>query len=98
MPPYGRRTGIEHRTQGERHYGDPRGYLKEVDALRGEPRLWFFWIEHRPNEPGLIRRYLKTIGHQLERIPDKTPGQTGAILYDLSDPEQLTTAEAFSLN
>lgn len=99
---YGTRAGIEEWTQGDRHFGDPRGYLREIDALRGEPRVWFFWVRlSRPDrdEPALIRSYLETIGREVERIPDKATVSTGAVLYDLSDPERSNhvSAESFPI-
>jgi hypothetical protein len=93
---YGNRAGIEEWIQGDPHFDDPRGYLREIDALRGEPRVWFFWVRLDRDEPALIRSYLKTIGHEVERIPDKDPGSTGAVLYDLSDTEQSAQVSADS--
>lgn len=91
---YGRQAGITAWTQGERHYDDPRGYLREVDALRGHSRVWFFWVQLDRDEPGWIREYLATIGHERRRIPDGEPGEAGAVLYDLSDPTRLAAARA----
>jgi len=75
------------------HRGDPRGYLREVDAFRGSPRLWVV-VAHpaaRLREvPGLLG-YLGRIGAGRERI-----AETGAFaeLYDLSDPVRLASATA----
>lgn len=93
---YGKRAGIGHWIEGEPHFDDQRGYLKEVDALRSEPRAWFFWVRLDRDEPALIRSYLGTIGWELDRIPDEPPGATGAVLYDLSDAERLRRAAADS--
>lgn len=94
---YGGRAGIEEWIQGERHYDDPRGYLREVDALRGSPRAWFFWVNQDGGpHPAWIREYLGTIGEERDRISDDLSGATGAVLYDLSDPERLRAASADS--
>ena len=93
---YGTRAGIDQWIQGDMHFDDPRGYLREVDALRGTPRAWFFWVRLDDDEPALIRDYLGTIGRELERIPDGELAATGAVLYDLSDPERLGQASAES--
>ena len=93
---YGTRAGIEQWTQGDAHFDDPRGYLREVDALRGTPRAWFFWVQLDDDEPALIRSYLEAIGRELERIPDDEFAATGAVLYDLSDPQRLVRASAAS--
>jgi hypothetical protein len=97
---YGTRAGIDQWTQGDAHFDDPRGYLREVDAMRGTPRAWFFWVRLDDDEPALIRSYLETIGRELERIPDDEPAATGAVLYDLSDPQRLgqVSAELFPLD
>jgi hypothetical protein len=99
MAYYGSRAGIEVWLQGEQHYDDPRGYLREVDVLRGEPRVWFFWVRLDGDEPDLIRSYLDTIGREVERIPAEPQSTTGAVLYDLSDTERSTriSAESFPL-
>jgi len=93
---YGRRAGLGEWVQGERHYDDPRGYLREVDTLRGSPRVWFFWVRLDRDEPAWIRDYLATIGRELERIPDGEFDETGSVLHDLSDPEKLAAATADS--
>jgi hypothetical protein len=93
---YGKRAGIREWIQGDPHFDDPRGYLREIDALRGELRVWFFWVRLDRDEPALIRSYLKTIGHEVERIPDEDPGSTGAVLYDLSDTERSAQVSADS--
>lgn len=95
---YGGRAGIEEWIQGERHYDDPRGYLREVDDLRGSPRAWFFWVNQDGGpDPAWIREYLGTIGEERDRISDDLSGATGAVLYDLSDRERLRAASANSI-
>ena len=94
---YGGRAGIEEWIQGERHSDDPRGYLREVDVLRGSPRAWFFWVNVSGGpDPAWIREYLGTIGDELDQIPDDLAGSSGAVLYDLSDRERLRAASAES--
>ena len=75
------------------HRGDPRGYLREVDAFRGSPRVWVI-VAHpaaRLREVPALLGYLGRIGAGRERI-----AETGAFaeLYDLSDPVRLTSANA----
>lgn len=99
---YGSRAGLERWTQGERHYENPRGYLREIDRFRGTPRLWFFWVRLDGDEPAMIRRYLGAIGRESERIPGNgdESATTGAILYDLSDAERsrAISAENFPID
>lgn len=91
---YGRSAGLEAWIQGDRHYEEPRRYLREVDALRGSPRAWFFWVRLDRDEPGWIRSYLATIERELERIPEDGFDGAGAVLYDLSDAGRLEAASA----
>lgn len=94
---YGGRAGIEEWIQGERHPDDPRGYLREVDALRGEARAWYVWVDlSGDGTPDWIRSYLDEIGTEVDRIPEDGFRRTGAVLYDLSDPERLEAASAES--
>ena len=83
---------------GANHREDSRGYFRELDALRGRPRVWFFHTHGFPCEPEAIRSYLDAIGIELDRIEDPygLTGQreTAAFLYDLSDPERLARADA----
>lgn len=83
---------------GANHRADGRGYFREIDALRGRPRVWFFHTHGYPCEPDAIRSYLDAIGTALERIEDPygLVGQreTAAFLYDLSNPERLAKADA----
>lgn len=85
-------------TLGGAHRGDSRGYFRELDALRGRPRVWFFHTHGWPCEPEAIRSYLDAIGTELDRIGDPfgLTGQreTAAYLYDLSDPARLARADA----
>ena len=85
-------------TIGGSHRGDSRGYFREIDALRGRPRVWFVHTHGWPCEPEAIRSYLDAIGTELDRIEDPygLTGQreTAAYLYDLSDAARLSRADA----
>jgi hypothetical protein len=97
---YGRGLEPSQWTAGRCHRGDPRAYLRELDAFRGVERLWFVYTHGALGwrEPETIRGYLETIGAERERVPDPL-GFTGereaaAVLYDLSDPARLRRADA----
>jgi 4-amino-4-deoxy-L-arabinose transferase-like glycosyltransferase len=96
---YGRRLGLLHWTAGECHRGDPRAYLREVDSLRGEARVWFVYTHGALGwkEPESIRGYLGAIGRERDRISDPLglsgEREAAAILYDLSDPDRLAAAD-----
>jgi hypothetical protein len=98
---YGRRAGFDAWTQGRCHDDDVRGYLREVDALRGQPRLWFFFTQSHDDQTLVIRSYLRTIGHVRDSVPDPTGAhddiETAGFLFDLSDPTRLarSTADSF---
>jgi hypothetical protein len=92
---YAPRAGIDasRASTGECHRGDTRAYLRELDAFRGDPRLWVV-IAHPTThlrEAPAIRGYLERIGILRERL-----AETGASaeLYDLSDPARLAAASA----
>jgi len=100
---YGPRTGLGGWKQGGCH-DDTRDFLRELDAFRGQPRLWFFFTQSHGQETTIIRSYLRTIGRERGAIPDPT-GQGGEVetagyLFDLSDPNLLrqVTAESFPLS
>lgn len=83
---------------GSQDRADSRTYFREIDGLRGRPRVWFFVTHGLPCEPEAIRSYLEAIGTELERIDDPfgNRGQraAAAYLYDLSDPARLARADA----
>lgn len=83
---------------GGNHRADGRGYFREIDALRGRRRVWFFHTHGYPCEPEAIRSYLDAIGTELDRVEDpyglRGQRETAAYLYDLSDPARLASAEA----
>jgi hypothetical protein len=94
---YGGRAGLERWVQGELHPEGPRGYLREVDALRGSSRAWFLWLDlDDSGRPQWIRDFLGEIGTKLRAIGENESGSAGAALYDLSDPERLEAASAES--
>jgi hypothetical protein len=82
---------------------DPRVYLRELDALRGAPRVWLVVTHAVPDELRALQGYLEQIGTR--RAAYEAGGGPGtrrrdrarAELYDLSDPARLamTTAETF---
>lgn len=86
--------------QGGDHREDPRGYLREVDRMRGRPRVWFFHTHGYPCEPEAIRSYLAAIGIERDAIPDpfglRGQREAAAYLYDLGDPGRLERADAES--
>jgi hypothetical protein len=63
---------------------EPAGYLKEVDALRGNSRVWFVFTHNCPvcpvNEQRYIVGYLDQIG---QRIGGLSSNGADAYLYDL---------------
>ena len=79
---------------------DPRGYLRELDGLRGQKRVWIVAThEQRPGELELILGYLDQIGRRLDAVV--VPASNGRIiegaygyLYDLSDRDRLASAAA----
>jgi len=83
---------------GTPHQGDSRAYFRELDALRGRPRVWFFHTHGFPCEPEAIRSYLEAIGTELDRIEDphglRGQREAAANLYDLSNPGRLARADA----
>jgi uncharacterized membrane protein len=102
---YGPRLGYRDWIAGNCNRGAPRAYLKELDALRGRPRVWvLFTHAYDPYpEPRAMRSYLEAIGTEIDRVEDpfETEGALAAeaYLYDLSDPVRLarTTAETHPL-
>jgi hypothetical protein len=85
-------------TRGTMHQRDSRAYFRELDALRGRQRVWFFHTHGFPCEPEAIRSYLEAIGTELAKIEDpfglRGQREAAAYLYDLSDPGRLTQADA----
>ncbi len=99
---YGPRHGLYDWTANDCHHGDPRAYLREVDAFRGRSRVWFFSMLFPDDDATIVRAYLRTIGSEDEAIAGRSvAGRGGRIIdvyrYDLSDPAKLAavTAVAF---
>jgi hypothetical protein len=65
------------------HRADPREYLRELDRLRGRPRVWVFrtHVSARLAEGPLIDGYLSRLGKRVEKIEAE---DTDATLWDLS--------------
>jgi hypothetical protein len=84
---------------------DPRIYLRELDALRGSPRMWLVVTHAVPEETTAIRTYLDRIGTRRATFEaGNAPGsrrsdRARVDLYDLSDTGRLATvtAEAFPM-
>jgi hypothetical protein len=82
---------------------DLRVYLRDLDQLRGRPRVWVVATHARMQaiELQTMIGYLDTIGRRLDSIDvQATSGlpSTGAYayLYDLGDPDRLRAASADS--
>lgn len=78
---------------------DLRVYLRELDALRGAPRVWVVIAHGRRDEERLLLEYLDRIGMRRAafRAGGRAPGArtdeyAHAYLYDLSDPRRLAAA------
>lgn len=96
---YGPRTGLDPAgvTAGGCHRGDLAAYLREIDELRGRPRVWVMILQHQIplREQQTIRAYCSTIGRRLESLSTpETGGESTLDLYDLSDPARLAAARA----
>jgi hypothetical protein len=87
---YGPKEGISGYQVGK-YYDSIIPYLREVDGLRGNKRVWFFytaWTYTQPF-PDSIKHYMgHVIGKEIGHIPDPFKGQetseATAYLYDLS--------------
>jgi hypothetical protein len=72
--------------------GQPRDYLKQLERLRGESRVWVVMThEQQRGEREFILEYLNQLGRQLDvvDIPSETnrPAERASVhLYDLSEP------------
>jgi Dolichyl-phosphate-mannose-protein mannosyltransferase len=96
---YGARAGLGGWVQGGCH-DDILAFLRELDAFRGQPRLWFFFTQSHGQQTTVIRSYLRTIGRERAAIPDPDGStgetETAGYLFDLSDPNLLGQAKAES--
>jgi hypothetical protein len=80
---------------------DPRVYLKQVDLLRGRPRVWIVATHARQDAAELhaIIAYLDQIGTRLDafevRSSMNSPSNGAyAFLFDLSDAKRLSSGSA----
>jgi len=87
---YGPREGITS-CQIAKSHDDIESYLREIDSLRGNKRVWFFytqWTEEQPF-PDSIKKYMgNVIGREIGQIKDPygctEDLEAAAYLYDLS--------------
>ena len=79
---------------------DPRSYLRELDSLRGQKRVWLVAThEQRDGELQVILGYLDQLGRRLDSVVE--PASSGrpienayGYLYDMSDRERLASVSA----
>ena len=91
---YGPKEGITNYQIANSH-DDITSYLREIDKLKGNKRVWFFytqWTETQPF-PDSIKQYMgNVIGKEIGQIKDPYGGtedfEAAAYLYDLSDPKE----------
>jgi hypothetical protein len=90
--------------RGGCHRGDGHRYLSEIDAFRGQGRLWVIFTHVLPvySEEDDILTYLDTIGVRQAglRVAANFVGNWGlpasVYLYSLDDPNRLRRATAVS--
>lgn len=73
---YGPREGITDYIVGN-DYNDIKGYLRNIDSLRGHKRVWFFYSQWVPTKPypDSMKKYMgQVIGKQIDHIPDPYGG------------------------
>lgn len=89
MSYYGPKAGIDDWVSGN-YYEKAAGYRKDIEKLKGEPRVWFFYTQWTGAEPfpDSIRVYLGNAGKELIEIKKPAGGSgqeiSAAYLYDLS--------------
>ena len=97
---YGESMGLVPWKAGGSHGFAPRAYLREVDLLRGNPRVWFFYTHAKWCQPEIVIDYLDSIGVRMQVIEDREGNrgkrEAAAYLYDLSDPELLAGSSVAS--
>lgn len=94
---YGTRFGIRDWVPGVCARGNPRAYLRQLDALRGHARVWVVFSHALPelHEAETILGYLRMIGSEKEALLSHLDRfHTAAYLFDLSDPARLGRANA----
>lgn len=90
---------------GRCHLVDPRGYLRELDSLRGESRVWVLVThEQRAGELELILGYLDALGRRTDEMTVLASNRreieaAHGYLYDLSRASRVesTLSETFPL-
>ena len=99
---YGPRYGLDAWTANDCNADEPRTYLREVDAFRGRPRVWYFSMLFPGEDATIVRDYLRAIGREDEVMPGvSVAGRGGRIIdvyrFDLSDATKLgaNTAAGF---
>jgi hypothetical protein len=87
---YGPKEGIHDYVAG-RGYSTVEPILRDIDSLRGNKRVWFFFTQWTPKQPfpDSIKSYMgSVIGKQIGYIPDPDGNtedvEAAAHLYDLS--------------
>jgi hypothetical protein len=90
-------------TAGTANRGNPRAYLRELDAFRGRQHVWvLFSHDVVPGERKFILGYLDAIGLELsdQNFPQTgtQSAETAVFLYDLSDSARLSRANAESFS
>lgn len=87
---HGAKEGISDYRVGK-YYDGITPYLRELDGLRGNKRVWFFYSQWTPKQPfpHSIKHYIcHVIGKEIGHIPDPFGGEEDmeatAYLYDLS--------------
>jgi hypothetical protein len=100
---YADRYGLKLDTtvMGRCSVGAPREYLRQLDQLRGRPRVWVVLTHDQRlgKEYSVIVDYLERIGRRTEGVD--VPGSSGrpmeaaaGYLYDLSDPTLLAMSSS----
>jgi hypothetical protein len=91
---YGPKEGITNYQVAHSH-DDIITYLREIDSLKGNKRVWFFYTQWTETQtfPDSIKQYMgKVIGKEIGQIKDPYGGtedfEAAAYLYDLSDPKK----------
>jgi len=83
---YGPRValGLDDTSFGQCHRGEPRRYLRELDAFRGQPRVWVVrtHVYRELFEAEIVDAYLSRMGSRKEALRAKG---AEAVLWDLSN-------------
>lgn len=83
---YGPRValGLDGASFGRCHRGEPRRYLRELDAFRGQPRVWVVrtHVYREMFEAEIVDEYLSRMGSRKEALREEG---AEAVLWDLSN-------------